>query len=82
MYEHPAYIYDTITVEQERVDRANELRRFIAEHPERVVRRERPFVTRVRGWFGARRADAAASAAASEGSAVVCDQNARPAHAQ
>lgn len=82
MFEHPSQVIETIAVEQERIDRANELRRFIAEHPERIVRRERPFVARVRSWFGTRRADAATPAAASDGSLVICDQNARPAHAR
>ncbi len=65
MYEHPSYIYNTVMVEQERIDRANELRRIIAENPERIVTRRRPVLARVREWFGAERTDAAAAAVAS-----------------
>lgn len=82
MFEHPSYIYSSIVVEQERVDRANELRRIIAENPARIVPRAHPVIDRLRDWFGGRQADAAASAAASDGSRRICEENARPAHAQ
>lgn len=82
MYEHPSYTYNAFVVEQERIDRANELRRIIAENPERVVRRERPLARRVRGWFGIGRSDAAASAIASENPQAATDVIARPAHAR
>lgn len=82
MYEHPSYIYNAFVVEQERIDRANELRRIIAENPERVVRHEGSFARRVRGWFGIGRSDAAASAVASENPQAATDVIARPAHAR
>lgn len=81
MYEHPSYIYNTVLVEQERIDRQNELRRIIAENPERVVRRRGPVLSRVSGWFRTRQADAAASGVASDTPRVV-DPMARPAHAR
>lgn len=82
MFEHPSDIYNTIVVEQERIDRANELRRIIAENPERVITRRRPVLALVRGWFRGRQADAAASAVASESSRANGDAVARPAHAR
>lgn len=77
MYEHSSYVYNTFAIEQERIDRANERRRFIAEHPERIVRRERPFVARVRAWFAVRRADAAAPAETVVGSEHARESSAR-----
>ncbi|MGO2747671.1 hypothetical protein [Microbacterium sp.] len=59
MFEHPSYTYSVIVADQQLVDRANELRLAVAEHPEQVVPRAHPFRDRVRGWFHARRADAA-----------------------
>lgn len=82
MYEHPSFTYSRFAVEQERMDRANELRRTIAENPSRIVPRAHPVLDRMRGWFGRRQADAAASAPASDGQHVICDQTARPAHAR
>lgn len=82
MYEHPSYIYNTVMVEQERIDRANELRRIIAESPERIVTRRRPVLTRVREWFGVERTDAAAAAVASDSARVIGDPAPRPAHAR
>jgi hypothetical protein len=81
MYEHPSYTYSSIVVEQERLDRANELRRIIAENPSRIVPRTHPFLDRMRGWFGGRRADAAAEAVSPEGVRGVRDEHSRPAHA-
>jgi hypothetical protein len=63
MYEHPSYIYNNYAVEQERIDRENERRRMLIEHPERIVHTGRPVMARVRGWFAGRRADAVAPAA-------------------
>jgi len=83
MYEHPSYIYNAYAVEQQRIDRDNERRRMITEHPERIVRTERGLMARVRGWFGGRRADAATSAPASkESTRPHCDSPGRPAPAQ
>ncbi len=82
MFEHPSYTVSSFAVEQERIDRANEMRRVIAENPERIVPRERSFSRRVRGWFGARRVDAATPVAASDDARVARDQAARPAHAR
>ncbi|MGO2931846.1 hypothetical protein [Microbacterium sp.] len=82
MYAHPSYIYNAFVVEQERIDRANELRRIIAENPERVVRHEGSFARRVRGWFRGGGSDAAASAIASETPRGAADVTARPAHAR
>lgn len=82
MYEHPSYIYSSIVVEQERVDRANELRRIIAENPSRIVPRTHPVLDRMRGWFGVRRADAGAPATSADSARVICEQTARPAHAR
>lgn len=82
MYEHPSFIYSTIVVEQERVDRANELRRIIAENPSRIVPRAHPVLDRMRGWFGGRQADATTQAAPVDGPHVIREQAARPAHAR
>lgn len=82
MFEHPSLTYNTIAVEQERVDRVNEMRRIISENPSRVVARRHRVLDRVRGWFGSRRADAQASAAPSGSPHVICDPTARPAHAR
>lgn len=82
MIEHPFYTYNAFAVEQERIDRANERRRFIAENPERIVQRERSLARRVRGWFGGRRSDAATLVAASDGAHAASDRTARPAHAR
>lgn len=83
MYEHPSFTYSTIVREQQRVDRANELRRVIAENPSRVVRREHPVLNRMRGWFRNKRADAAAPVAAhSETAPTISDPAARAAHAR
>lgn len=71
MFEHPAITYDAIVAERQRVDRANELRRIIAENPSRVVTRERPLVSWMRKWFGARRADAAASSTPADSRRVI-----------
>ncbi len=81
MYEHPSFIYGSIIVEQERVDRANELKRIIAENPSRIVPRAHPVLDRIRGWFGSGRADAAAAAASSDSARGMCDEHARPVHA-
>lgn len=40
MYEHPYLTHFVSTVETQREERAAELRRVVAEHPERVIRRE------------------------------------------
>lgn len=82
MYEHPSFTYNSIVVEQERVDRANELRRVIAENPSRIVPRAHPVLDRIRGWFGVRRADAATAAAPSGSSRIICEQPVQPAHAR
>lgn len=82
MFEHPSFTYNTIAAEQERVDRANELRRVIAANPSRVVPRTHPVLDRMRGWLGVRRVDAAVPGAASGGQRVVGDNAARPAHAR
>lgn len=67
MFEHPSDIYNAIVVEQDRVDRANELRRIIAENPDRVIMRRRSVRAWARDRFGSRNADAAAPAPAFEG---------------
>lgn len=82
MYEHPSYTYSSIVVEQERVDRANELRRIVAENPSRIVPRTHPVLDRMRTWLGARRADAATAAAPPDSSRIICEQPAQPAHAR
>ncbi|WP_259064422.1 hypothetical protein [Microbacterium sp. AK031] len=82
MYEHPSFTYNTILVEQERVDRANELRRVIAENPSRIVPRAHPVRDRIRGWFSVRRADAAAQSAPSDSPRVISEQTAQPVHAR
>lgn len=82
MYEHPAHTYSIIVAEQGRVDRANELRRIIAENPARVVPRSHPRLDRVRSWFRARRADAEALRASAETPRITGDQAAEPAHAR
>lgn len=81
MYEHPSYTYSSIVVEQKRVDRANEMRRIIAENPARIVPRAHPVLDRMRGWFGGARADAAAADPSPDGARGICDEHARPAHA-
>lgn len=78
MFEHSSYIHNSFAVEQERIDRANELRRVIAESPERIVPRERSITRRVRGWLRRRRADAVTT----DDARVARDQAARPAHAR
>lgn len=70
MFEHTSFTYDMIVAEQERVDRANEMRRIVSENPSRIVRRERPFVAWMRR-LGARRETVDARERAS-----------RPAHAR
>jgi len=87
MYEHTSFTYDTIVAEQKRVDRANELRRVIAESPQRVEPRERRLPSRIRGLLGIGRADAAAqvtssSSAPAEGSRVTREHTAQPVHAR
>lgn len=82
MFEYPSFTYSSIVAEQERVDRANELRRIIAENPSRVVKRERSLLVRMRDWFGTRRADAATPAASSDTPRVISEQTAQPAHAR
>ncbi|WP_194421316.1 hypothetical protein [Microbacterium abyssi] len=82
MYEHPSYIHNTILVEQERIDRENELRRIITENPDRVIRRRGSVLSRVSGWFRTRQADAAASVVAADSPRAICDTTARPAHAR
>lgn len=81
MYEHPSYIYNNYAVEQKRIDRDNERRRMLAEHPERIVRTDHPLMTRVRSWFAGRRADAAGPAAPAKQSACA-EPHGRPAPAQ
>jgi hypothetical protein len=81
MYEHPSYIYNNYAVEQERVDRENERRRMLSEHPERIVHTDRSVMSRVRGWFAGRRADAAAPSALVKQSACA-EAHGRPAPAQ
>ncbi len=89
MFEHPFFTYNRVVVEQERVDRANEVRRIVAESPSRIVPRARPVRDRIRGWFGAGRADAAAQSAPSESPRAIpespraiSDQTAQPVHAR
>ncbi|GAB3632023.1 hypothetical protein GCM10027421_13760 [Microbacterium shaanxiense] len=82
MYEHPSFTYGSIIVEQERVDRANEMRRIIAENPSRIIPRAHPVLDRMRGWFRAGRADAVSAATSVDGARAVCDHTARPAHAR
>jgi hypothetical protein len=82
MYENPTYIYNTFAVEQERIDRANERRRIVAENPDRVVPRERSFSRRLRAWFGARHADAASPTASDDVRVGHGDRAARPVHAR
>lgn len=79
MFEHPSFIHDALIVEQERIDRANELRRVIAENPSRIARREHPLRARIRGWF--RTVDEDAAASPTSGAAAAVDR-ACPAHAQ
>lgn len=89
MYEHTSLMYDTIVADQQRIDRANELRRFVAENSSRVIPRERPIFSWVRRLFGIGRADAAMPAAvrassaspAAAGSRVVRDSAGWTAHA-
>jgi len=82
MYEHPSFTYNRVVVEQERVDRANELRRVVAENSSRIMPRAHPVRDRIRGWFGVSRADAATPVAASESARVICEPTAQPVHAQ
>ena len=80
MYEH--FTYSTIVVERERIDRENELKRIVAENPDRVVRRENALVARVRGWLRTHRTDAAAASVAAERVSEIRDEVPRPAYAR
>lgn len=80
MYEN--FIYSTIVVEQERLDRENELKRIVSENPDRLVRRERRLVTRVRGWLRRHQTDAAAAAVAADSVREIRDEVPQPAYAR
>ena len=82
MFEHPSHTYSRILMEQERIDRANELRRIVADNPARIVRRRRALVAGISGWFRSRRREAVASAAPAEHPCAVNDSSVRPAHAR
>ncbi len=87
MFEHPSHTYSRILIEQERIDRANELRRIVADNPARIVRRRRrrrrrALVAGISGWFRSRRREAVASAAPAEHPCAVNDSPVRPAHAR
>jgi hypothetical protein len=80
MYEH--FIYSTIVVEQQRMDRENELKRIVGENPDRLVRRENALVARVRGWFRSHETDAAAAAVTADSAREIRDQVPQPAYAR
>ena len=82
MFEHPQLTYDAIAVEQKRIDRANEMRRIVADSPERIVPRQHPILRRLRSMFRNERTDAAAQAIASDRPRVICDPAAQAAHAR
>ena len=82
MFEHPQVTYDAIVAEQQRIDRANELRRIIADNPERVVLRQHPILDRLRNVIPRGRTNAATKAVASESPREICDPTARAAHAR
>lgn len=65
MYEHPYLTTKVNEYEQQRLERDAELRRFIAEHPDQIVRRpDGAFIRMLRGLTarGARAPRAAAAA--------------------
>ncbi|MEW1963022.1 hypothetical protein AB0269_11245 [Microbacterium sp. NPDC077644] len=80
MYEN--FIYSTIVVEQERLDRENELKRIVSENPDRLVRRERRLVSRARGWLRRHQTDAAAAAVAADSVREIRDEVPQPAYAR
>ncbi|HWK76663.1 hypothetical protein [Microbacterium sp.] len=80
MYEH--FIYDAIVIEQERLERELERQRIIREDPDRLVRRERRFVARVRAWFRRHEPDAAAAALAADSLREIRDEVPQPAYAR
>ncbi|WP_300267498.1 hypothetical protein [Microbacterium sp.] len=87
MFEHPSFTYTAYVTERQRIDRENELRRVIAEHPERIVSPRHPFVSRIRELIrrrlGEERRDSAAvAAAASERSRRLNDSSASAVHAR
>jgi len=79
MFQDPILTHDSIVAEQARVDEANELRRMVADHPDRVIPRRHPILARVRGWFRAGRKNAATAAPEAR---VAPDPAARPLHAR
>lgn len=79
MFQDPILTHDVIVAEQARVDEANELRRMVADHPDRVIPHVHPILARVRGWF---RVDRAGTATAAPEGRVAPDPAARPLHAR
>ncbi len=79
MFQDPILTHDSIVAEQARVDEANELRRMIADHPDRVIPRRHPVLAWGRGW---NRIDRANTATAAPEARVAPDPAARPLHAR
>lgn len=79
MYEHPELITKVNVFEQQRLERDAERRRFIAEHPDQIVRRpEGAFMRMLRG-ITTRRAQAPRVAAAADRKSTDAGQGGVPA---